>query len=228
MIIGGLQKTTLLDFPGRISTLVFTRGCNFYCPYCHNPDLISADLGFFSVQQVLALLKKRTNVLDGLVISGGEPCQHNDLPDFCHQVKGMGYAIKLDTNGSYPEILDLLLTTGLIDYVAMDIKADPGRYPKELCASSFSAGIEESIGLIRASKLDHEFRVTCVAPFVDVDMAAALGSSCGDSPVLFQRAKLDKVLNPGFFRSQGKALSDREIYEVMAVGLAQGLNWGLR
>lgn len=228
MIIGGLQKTTLLDFPGRISALVFTRGCNFHCPYCHNPDLLTDGQGAFSVPEVLDFLAKRRKVLEGLVISGGEPCLHDDLPDFCRQVKDLGYTVKLDSNGGRPDMLERLLAEGLLDYIAMDVKADPAAYPEELCSATLRPGVMRSIDIIRNSGLEHEFRVTCVYPFVSDKLVDVLGECCGKSLVFFQSARLENVLAQGFFKERGRALSGAEMENLVQAGRRLGLNWRLR
>ena len=123
MIIGGLQKTSLLDFPEKIAAIVFTMGCNFRCGYCHNPELINGEA---KIEEVFEFLKTRQGKLDGVVITGGEPCLQKDLPEFIKQVKELGFAVKLDTNGSFPEMLEKVLPD--LDYVAMDIKAPLEKY----------------------------------------------------------------------------------------------------
>ena len=125
MIFGGLQKQTLIDFPGKISCVLFTSGCNFRCPYCHNPDLVrgqNKQSVALSEERIYNFLEKRRGFLDGVVISGGEPTLHNDLSSICQNIKEMGYPIKLDTNGSRPEILTQLIHDGHIDFIAMILK----------------------------------------------------------------------------------------------------------
>ncbi len=130
MKIGGLQKLTLLDFPERVACIIFTLGCNFRCPFCQNGGLVLPDPGTIPVteEDVIAYLVKRKGILDGVVISGGEPLIWPDLIDFIRKVKDLGYQVKLDTNGSFPDRLESLLEEGLLDYVAMDIKNSPERY----------------------------------------------------------------------------------------------------
>ena len=122
MLVGGLQKTSLLDYPKKIAAIVFTHGCNFRCPYCHNPELVEADHESLDEKYVLDFLSTRKGKLDGIVVTGGEPCLQKDLPDFMQQVKDMGFCIKLDTNGSQYPMLEMVVNRGLVDYIAMDIK----------------------------------------------------------------------------------------------------------
>ena len=132
MFISGLQKLTLLDYPGRVACTVFTGGCNFRCPFCHNAPLVLPDrLGQDTdEEQVLAFLRKRTGILDGVAVTGGEPLLHPQLPEFLRKVKDLGFSIKLDTNGSFPERLESIVKEGLADRVAMDIKNAPALYPR--------------------------------------------------------------------------------------------------
>ena len=136
MFISGLQKLTLLDYPGRVACTVFTGGCNFRCPFCHNaplvlPERLAQDT---DEEQVLAFLKRRTGILDGVAITGGEPLIHKEIPAFLEKVKTLGFSIKLDTNGSFPEMLERIVRAGLVDRVAMDIKNCPEnmRRPSDL------------------------------------------------------------------------------------------------
>ena len=129
MKISGLQKLTLLDYPGRVACTVFLGGCNFRCPFCHNSELLGPDADtFMTAEELLAFLKSRTGILEGVCITGGEPTLQKDLPDLLRAIKDMGYAIKLDTNGYRPDALKALVAEGLVDYVAMDVKNCPERY----------------------------------------------------------------------------------------------------
>lgn len=213
MLFGGLQKLTTLDFPGVVSALVFTQGCNFHCPYCHNAQLIplqpdeNADPNP-QADDILAFLRKRADVLDGLVISGGEPCLHQDIGDFCREVKRLGYAIKLDTNGSFPERLERLLTADCLDYVAVDLKTAPDDYSPALCLDR-NAGkkLLQSLALLAASTIPHEVRTTCVAPFVTPDSVKTMTASCGNRvPWLLQKAFLEE--NTTLQALTGEKMSD--------------------
>ena len=165
MLISGLQKLTLLDYPGTVACTVFTGGCNFRCPFCHNaalvlPELMGQDTG---EEQVLAFLKRRQGVLDGVAITGGEPLLHKDIGIFLEKVRALGYKIKLDTNGSFPDRLQELISAGLVDRVAMDIKNAPELYAKTVGLPSLDlAPIERSKELLLRGDVDYEFRTTVV------------------------------------------------------------------
>lgn len=165
MLICGLQKLTLLDFPGRVACTVFTGGCNFRCPFCHNsalvlPEMIQQDT---DEEQVLHFLEKRRGVLEGVAVTGGEPLLHKDAGDFIRQVRDMGYKIKLDTNGSFPDRLMELANAGLVDRVAMDIKNSPALYGKTVgLENPDMAAIERSKNFLLEGKVEYEFRTTVV------------------------------------------------------------------
>ena len=167
MIIAGLQKNSLVDYPGRLSCVVFLTGCNFTCPYCHNPLLARGSYPQrIRMDTLLGFLSERRTFLDGVVITGGEPTLAPGLADLCRAVRELGLAVKLDTNGSQPGVLARLLESGLLDYVAMDIKTVPGAYSPVFCDREHAAGIEESIRTILTCGLDYEFRTTCVKPLI--------------------------------------------------------------
>ncbi len=164
MEFGGFQKLTLLDFPEKVACTVFTKGCNFRCPFCHNAGLVThIDDYTVSEEEVLSYLKKRSGMVDGLVITGGEPLLYGDIGSFIKKVKDLGFLVKLDTNGSRPELLKELLDEGLLDYVAMDIKNKKEKY-KETCGVSVEiSDIEKSIDVLRKSGVIFEFRTTVSA-----------------------------------------------------------------
>lgn len=176
MRIHGLAKLTLLDYPGHVACTVFLSGCDFRCPYCHNFELAEGKARpVMDEEELLSFLKKRTGLLDGVAITGGEPCLHAGLPDFLRKVRQLGFATKLDTNGTHPKMLRSLIDEGLVDYVAMDIKNSPEKYAwtAGLCAKpgqeeperfSLSA-IRESIAILMESGVDYEFRTTVVKEF---------------------------------------------------------------
>ena len=165
MLISGLQKLTLLDYPGKVACTVFTGGCNFRCPFCHNstlvlPDQIAHDS---SEEAVLAFLKKRVGVLDGVAVTGGEPLLHADIGDFLKEVKALGFLVKLDTNGSFPDRLISLVEAGLVDRVAMDIKNAPALYAKTAGLERFALdGVTRSKNFLLEGRVDYEFRTTVV------------------------------------------------------------------
>lgn len=161
MLIGGFQKLSLIDFPGTISSIVFTAGCNFRCPYCHNPDLINDYSGkLLSEKDILEILQKSKKMIDGVVITGGEPTLHNDLPDFISILKDIGFKVKLDTNGSNPSMVALLISERLIDYVAMDIKAPKKKYVLISGENFRYEHLMESMEILRSSEIQYEFRTT--------------------------------------------------------------------
>jgi len=167
MKISGLQPLTASDFPGRLAAIVFTQGCNFRCPFCHNGSLLPMDADtVIDMDAVFTFLLKRKKLLDGLVVSGGEPCLQRGLADFCRQVKSMGYEVKLDTNGSRPEVVRELLARKLVDFIAMDIKAPLNRLGDLTGTTLFGPQIHESISLIAKSGVEHLFRTTDVKPLL--------------------------------------------------------------
>lgn len=165
MKIGGFQSFSLSDYPGRISAIVFTQGCNFRCPFCHNGKLLDVqadEKDLIPESEVMALLTERQGKLQGLVVTGGEPTLQSDLGDFLKQVKALGYRVKLDTNGGRPDVVRRLIDERLIDYIAMDIKAPREGYDRLTGVRAPIDRILESIDLIAASGLEHEFRTTVV------------------------------------------------------------------
>ena len=166
MFIKGLQKLTLLDFPERMACTVFTFGCNFRCPFCHNASLVlssRADDSVISEEELFTLLQKRRGMLEGVCITGGEPTLQPDLPDFIRKVKELGFAVKLDTNGYRPAVLRALIDGGLLDYVAMDIKNSLSRYGETVGIKNFdTAPIEESMDYLMEGHVPFEFRTTLV------------------------------------------------------------------
>ena len=175
MYFSGLQKLTLLDYPGRVACTVFTCGCNFRCPFCHNASLVLPErtggeiiadahpAGSFSEDQVLAFLKKRSGILDGVAVTGGEPLLHKGLAVFLEKVKSLGYSVKLDTNGSFPRYLKEIVRAGLADRVAMDIKNSPELYAATSGIPSMDlAPIEESKDFLLSGAVEYEFRTTVV------------------------------------------------------------------
>lgn len=157
------------DYPGKVAAVVFTQGCNFCCPWCHNSSLTAVnvpDKSLIPQEKLFEFLEGRTNQLDGVVISGGEPTIQSDLPVFVHQIKTMGFSVKLDTNGSKPNVLRELLENDLVDYIAMDVKAPFAIYDRLTGVHPPTARIKESIKLIARSGIAHEFRTTVVEPLL--------------------------------------------------------------
>ncbi|MCU0531154.1 MAG: anaerobic ribonucleoside-triphosphate reductase activating protein [Syntrophales bacterium] len=177
MKIGGFQKVSLIDYPGKISAVVFTQGCNFRCPFCHNPELVDPErfANRIPEPEILAFLEKRKGRLDAAVITGGEPTLQSELIPFTIHLKAMGYLIKLDTNGALPDVLEDLLGRGLIDYLAMDIKAPLERYGEITKTKTDVERIRRSISLIMGSGVDYEFRTTAVRSLLGLQELEAIG-----------------------------------------------------
>ena len=164
MKISGLQKMTLLDYPGKVACTVFLQGCNFRCPFCHNSELLGATgPEGLNTEELMAFLKKRVGLLDGVCITGGEPTLQSDLVDLIQAIKELGYLVKLDTNGTRPEVVKTLAEKKLIDYVAMDIKNGPDAYPETAGAPHMDlTQVEQTMQLLLQGELDYEFRTTVV------------------------------------------------------------------
>lgn len=162
--IGGLKKSSLLDYPEKISAIVFTKGCDFRCGYCHNPGLlIKSEDGSVSTESFFDFLKTRINKLDGVVITGGEPTLQPDLKLFIERIKELSFLVKLDTNGAHPQVIEDLLENNLIDYIAMDIKAPLNKYPQIINTAIDISKIAKSIDIIMNSGIDYEFRTTVIS-----------------------------------------------------------------
>lgn len=165
MLLGGLQKVSLVDYPGKVAATVFTSGCNFCCPFCHNPELVDGKQirhqPFFSQAEFFDFLKDRREMIEGVCVTGGEPAIHEDLPEFLGKIKNLGFSVKLDTNGTNPEMLKSLLKDRMVDYVAMDIKGPLENYQKIAKAEVDLEKIHQSTELVRQFP-DYEFRTTVV------------------------------------------------------------------
>ena len=177
MCIVGLQKLTLLDYPGRVACTVFLQGCNFKCPFCYNSSLIdSTDNNFLSTNDFFDFLDKRKKVLDGVAITGGEPLLNPSIKDFIKKIKEKGFLVKLDTNGSNPSLLKELIEENLVDYVAMDIKNTFEKYPLTTSVNVEIENIKNSIFLLINSSIDYEFRTTVVKEFHNVEDFKLIGN----------------------------------------------------
>lgn len=172
MKIGGLAKLTLLDYPEKVACTIFTRGCNLRCPFCHNASLVCGETQDYSTEEVLAFLSKRKTVLQGICLSGGEPLLQRDVAQFLSQVKAMGYLVKLDTNGTQPQVLQSLINDGLVDYVAMDVKNSPSRYDATCGVAVDLQAIKQSVDLLKSGVVDYEFRTTVTGNFHDEQSVA--------------------------------------------------------
>jgi pyruvate formate lyase activating enzyme len=177
MQIAGFQKFTMVDFPGTIAATVFTRGCSFRCPFCHNPELVISNKfnSLMNEEEIMMFFKKRADKLQGVCITGGEPTLQADLLQFIGKLKSIGYKIKLDTNGWNPETLKIIIDSDKIDYIALDIKASPDKYDQATNSKVDINNIKKSINLIMNSNIDYEFRTTVCHPIHKVEDFEKIG-----------------------------------------------------
>ncbi len=215
MILGGIQKNSFIDYPGKISCVLFLAGCNFKCPYCHNPELVIPTKNcraFKNENSVLDFLEKRKGLLDAVVISGGEPTLQKDLVSFCDRLKKMGYPVKVDTNGSRPHMIRRLIQNRLVDYIAMDIKTEPKNYFQVAGVEIKPDVILESIRIIMDSDIDYEFRTTCIKPLINEKVIEKISILIqGSSLYALQRFIDHKVLQPEFFQNNTAKFSPQEM-----------------
>ncbi|MHA1303741.1 MAG: anaerobic ribonucleoside-triphosphate reductase activating protein [Candidatus Heimdallarchaeaceae archaeon] len=201
MIIGGLQKVSLIDYPDKISSVVFTQGCNFRCPYCHNPELVLPDIYSpeIATDKILSFLSTRVQFIDAVVITGGEPTLHADLPHFIKKIKEMGFLVKLDTNGSNPSMIKKLIDNELIDYIAMDVKAPLHLYPKVAKTKTSPDFLHDSISYIIDSPISYEFRTTVVKSLLSLQDIIDIGKEIiGAKKYVIQRFNASKTLDSSF------------------------------
>lgn len=204
MIIAGLEKLTLLDYPGKLAAIVFTYGCDMRCPYCHNPELVVDELNrdlVYSEEQVLDFLGRRIGKLDALVITGGEPSMHRDLEDFIKRVKEMGFLVKLDTNGGSPDRVRSIAGSNIVDYWAMDLKFGPKLYAQGLGGGRKISGdaVRESAQLIMESGADYEFRTTFVRGLHDKETVQEIGEMLKGSKIYYiQNFRAGKSIDPSY------------------------------
>ncbi len=222
MRLGGLQKTSLIDFPGKVSCVVFSKGCNFACPYCHNPELVrpegTATPFCYTEEAIYDFLKKRQAFLDGVVVSGGEPTIQPRLPTFCEKIKAMGYAVKLDTNGSRPDMIGRLIGQGLVDYIAMDIKTDPAQYGLLAAEVCLYDRLLSSIRLIMERAPAYEFRTTCVDFLINDQTMRNIGRTIqGAKLYALQGVHLTNVLDPVFFREHVGIIDEQGLRHLKGV-----------
>jgi pyruvate formate lyase activating enzyme len=218
MLFGGLQKTTLVDYPGKVAATVFTSGCNFRCPYCHNPELVLPELikdqPQIAEKDILDFLKERQGLLQALCITGGEPTLQPDLISFLKKVKDLGYLIKLDSNGSNPKILQEIIKKKLVDYLAMDVKTIPQKYHLVTLGQVPLENILESINLIKESDIDYEFRTTVAPEIVTKEDIFQIVDLIKPAQAYFlQVFKGIKTLDPRF--SQLKGIPEEELKDII-------------
>ena len=205
MLISGVTKLTLIDFPGKTACIVFTAGCNFRCGYCHNPEFVLPERlkeiapGFIPEEVMLGFLKRRQGMLEGVVITGGEPTLHPDLEAFIRKVRALGYAIKLDTNGNRPDVIHRLISEGLLDYVAMDFKIDHARYPGLVGPGADPEKIRESFDMLKEGRVPYEFRTTLVREIHTDEVLADMKREIhGAARYFLQPFRPGIVLHPSF------------------------------
>ncbi len=213
MLIKGLQKLTLLDYPGRTACTIFTGGCNFRCPFCHNASLvIDVNEGEkHEKDEVLAFLKKRVGLLDGVCVTGGEPLLQKDIKEFLAEIKGMGYDIKLDTNGYSPEKLIEIVEAGLVDYIAMDIKNCKEKYSETAGIDIDISKIEKSVELIMNCGIDYEFRTTVVKEYHTLSDIEKIASWLGGAKRYF----LQNFVDSGDLIKGGLSAVDKQTLDSM-------------
>ncbi|MBN2398319.1 MAG: anaerobic ribonucleoside-triphosphate reductase activating protein [Deltaproteobacteria bacterium] len=215
MKIGDIQRFSLIDYPGRICAIIFTQGCNFRCPYCHNPELVEPSLYGKGVtkRDAMAFLERRRGKLDAVSITGGEPLLQRGLVAFIEQVRALGYLVKIDTNGSRPDVLNRLITEDLLDYIAMDVKAPLEKYREVVKASIKPESIAQSIQLIMNSGIDYEFKTTVVNSLLTKQDLEKIGTLVkGAKRYFLQRFVPSKTLDPAFMNE--KPWADDELSAV--------------
>ncbi len=224
MYLKGLQKLTLLDFPEKIACTVFTFGCNFRCPFCHNADLVLSDraaAGQVDEEAFFSFLASRRGLLQGVCVSGGEPTLMPDLVDFLARIKDLGFATKLDTNGARPEVLRAAVERGLLDYVAMDIKNSLPRYGETVGIPDFdTSGVETSMDFLMEGRLPFEFRTTLVSPLHTPEDMEAIGKRVAGAPLYFLQAFNDYPDDPTAIINSALGLSPLSA-ETMSACLAR-------
>ncbi len=217
MQIGGLQKLTLIDYPGEVACTVFLIGCNFRCPFCYSSELVLPEK-IKNQPKILEkdffdFLKKRKRLLAGVVICGGEPTIYKELPDFIKKIKKLGYSIKLDTNGSNPKMLEKLISNKLVDYIAMDIKAPKEKYSQVVGAKVDIKKIQKSIDILKQGKVDYEFRSTIIPTLhTKEDVLKMAKWIQGAKRYFLQNFRSEKTIDPKFEKI--KPYSDKELLEI--------------
>ena len=221
MVLGGFQKNSFIDYPGKISSVLFLSGCNFDCPYCHNPALVKSRPVIpppVDAETVYEFLESHRVFLDGVVISGGEPTLHKDIVALCEKIKQIGYKVKLDTNGSRPQVIKMLSREGLVDYIAMDIKTDPFKYSPITNEDNTPGRILSSIEIIMEAQLPHEFKTTCIKPLVDESIIETISHLIkGSDLYALQRFRKTQVLHPEFFEEKEYRIEENELLHLKSI-----------
>jgi pyruvate formate lyase activating enzyme len=212
MLIGGFQKFSLIDYPNKTCGIIFTQGCNFRCPFCHNPELVDPELFGAPIpfEDVLSFLKRRVGLLDAVEFTGGEPTLQVDLKEAILAVRNLGFLVKVDTNGSNPDLVKELIENKLVDYVAMDVKAPLEEYENAIGVKCNIENIAQSIEIIKDSLVDYEFRTTMIRGIIKgIDSVEKIGKLLNRAKLYFmQRPHFDKMLLPDF---KGEAFTGSEL-----------------
>lgn len=219
MMIGGFQPFSCVDFPGKTCAIVFTSGCNFRCPYCHNPELVLPKryAKLIDEKAIFRFLEMRKGLLDGVCVTGGEPTIQPDLPEFLARIRSMGFSVKLDTNGGRPEMLRRILDERLADYLAMDVKAPPDKYRTIVGFAIAPETIRTSIRMIIDSGIEHEFRTTVVSSLTSLDDLLAIGHEIrGAQRYYLQRFVPSKACDPDMLNASSYS---REVLQKLAQNL---------
>ncbi len=222
MKILGFQKMTLLDYPGKVACTIFTGGCNFRCPFCHNALLVTKtdEVQEHNAEDILSFLSKRKGILDGVCITGGEPLMNKEIFDFASRIKEMGYSIKIDTNGSFPERLEKMIDEKLCDYVAMDIKNCKEKYPLTAGCDRLDVDvIDKSVQILLKNKIDYEFRTTVVKELHNVEDMEKIGRWISGAPRYF----LQNFEDSGNLIAQGYSAHKPQMLLVMKNALSSFL-----
>lgn len=211
MVFGGLERFTLIDYPGKTACMVYTIGCNFRCPYCHNPELVDETTTVrITEREFFEFLDTRKKIIEGVVITGGEPTMHDDLPLVMREIKDRGFLVKLDTNGTRPQMLRDVIRQELVDYVAMDIKAPFAAYGRVVARPVDTEAVRRSVALLIASPVEYEFRTTLVKGMLSPRDIRQIGREIqGARRYVLQKFVSTKILNPQFRRKV--SYSDEEM-----------------
>lgn len=213
MDIAGLQKLTLLDYPGKLACTVFLPGCNLRCPFCHNASLVlpGRQPTLMTQPQFLEFLEGRKGKLEGVCITGGEPTLHHDLPELLKAIRSLGFCVKLDTNGTRPEVLSDLLQQNLLDYVAMDIKNSPAKYTATCGNVDVLGKVQQSVSMLEESGVEHEFRTTVLHPYHTRSDLAAIGQWLSGTKRYF----IQQFVDSGDLLGEGQPLTPEELQALL-------------
>ena len=223
MIFGGFEKLTLMDYPGKVACVVYTIGCNMRCPYCHNPELVDETVETrYTEKKILDFLQKRKGMLEGIVITGGEPTLHEDLLPFMKKVKALGFSVKLDSNGTHPEVIRKAINEGVVDYIAMDIKSPLSSYSRTVARPVNIRAIRKSMDIIMTSPIEYEFRTTVIKALLSPEDIREIGVEIrGAKKYFLQKFIPTKLLNPQFRKKVSYSDEEFEGFQVLLAHYVQ-------